>query len=131
MEEGKKEEEKKESKSYQIVIVNNSMVVQKLLQKTFESMGYEIYAVETANKGKNLVSSLKPNLVISDTKLPDSTGIDFLNSLREKSDIPFILLTDSSNKAQYEQNAGNIRNVSFTKSQEIGEVVKMVETILK
>jgi CheY-like chemotaxis protein len=131
MGESKKQEEKKEQKSYQIVIVNNSMVVQKLLQKAFESMGYEIYAVETANKGKNLVNSLKPDLVISDTKLPDGTGIDFLNSTRENSDTPFILLTDSSNKAQYEQEAGGIKSVSFTNSQEIGEIVKTVETILK
>jgi CRP-like cAMP-binding protein/CheY-like chemotaxis protein len=130
MEVEKKAEEKK-APSHRIVIVNNSMVVQKLLQKTFESMGYEIYAVETATKGKNLIDSLKPNLVISDTKLPDSTGIEFLTAIRENNNIPFILLTDSSTKPQYEQEAGNTADVSFTNSKEIGEVVKVVESILK
>lgn len=129
------EEEKQappeETKIYRIVSVTNSMVVQKLLQKTFESMGYEIYAVETANKGKNLVESLKPNLVISDTKLPDGSGIDFLNSIRQNSNIPFILLTDSSNKSQYQQEAGDAPEVMFTTSHEIGEVVKLVELALK
>jgi CheY-like chemotaxis protein len=124
-------EEKKEQKVPRIVIVNSSMVVQKLLQKAFESMGYEIYAVETANKGKNLIDSLQPNLVISDTKLPDSTGLEFFTDIREKSDIPFLLLTDSTSRAQYEKAAANLKGISFTNSHEIGEVVKMVETILK
>lgn len=124
-------EEKSEQQVYRIVSVNNSMVVQKLLQKTFESMGYEIYAVDTANKAKNLVNSLNPNLVISDTKLPDGSGIDFLNDVRENSDVPFVLLTDSSNSSQYKGEAGDIKNVSFTNSQEIGEIVKVVEGLLK
>lgn len=124
-------ESKKEQKGNRIVIVNSSMVVQKLLQKAFESMGYEIYAVESASKGKNLIDSLKPNLVISDTKLPDSTGLEFFSAIREKSDIPFLLLTDSTSRVQYEKAAANHKGISFTNSHEIGEVVKMVETILK
>lgn len=127
----KKPEDKKKKTAHRIVIVNNSMVVQKLLQKTFESMGYEIYAVETANKGKNLSDSLNPNLIISDTKLPDSTGIEFLSSIRETSNTHFILLTDATTKPQYEKQAENFKDVSFTNSKEIGEVVKLVETILK
>lgn len=121
----------KEKQVHRIVIVNNSMVVQKLLQKTFESMGYEIYAVETANKGKNLIDSLKPNLVISDTKLPDRTGIEFLSTIRETSAVPFLLLTDSTSRPEYERAAANLKGISFTNSHEIGEVVKTVETILK
>jgi len=131
MEGAKAQEEKKEQQVYRIVSVNNSMVVQKLLQKTFESMGYEIYAVDTANKAKNLVNSLNPNLVISDTKLPDSSGIDFLNSVRETSDVPFVLLTDSSNISQHQGEAAGVRNISFTNSQEIGEIVKVIENVLK
>jgi CRP-like cAMP-binding protein/CheY-like chemotaxis protein len=114
-----------------IVIVNNSMVVQKLLQRTFESMGYDVYTVETGSKGKKLVKSLSPNLIISDTKLPDGSGIEFLQSVREFSDVHMVLLTDVSNKTQFEKNTNQIKNVFFTNSQDIGEIVKTVENILK
>lgn len=114
-----------------LVIVNNSMVVQKLLQRTFESMGYDVYTVETGSKGKKLVESLAPNLIISDTKLPDGSGIDFLESVRQSSDVHMVLLTDASNKMQFQKSTNQIKNVSLTESQEIGEIIKTVENILK
>ena len=93
-------------------------------------MGYEIYAVDTATKGQRLVESLLPHLVISDTKLPDSSGIEFIQTLREKTDVNVILLADQSNQDTLHEQLADIKNVSLTKSQEVGEVIKVVESIL-
>ena len=121
---------KDDDEKIRIIIVNNSIVVQKVLQKTFESMGYEIYAVDTAAKGQRLVESLLPHLVISDTKLPDSSGIEFIQTLREKTDVNVILLADQFNQDTLHEQLTDIKNVSLTKSQEVGEVIKVVESIL-
>ncbi len=113
-----------------IVIVNNSLVVQKMLQRTFESMGYEVYVVDNAAKGKNLVQSLKPHLVISDTKLPDVSGTEFLRMVREVSSVPFVLLTEASNKTEFQDQVAQSENVYLTNSHEVGEIVKIVESVL-
>lgn len=113
-----------------ILIVNNSMVVQKLLQRAFDSMGYEVYAVETAAKALNLVQSIQPHLVISDTKLPDASGSAFVGSLRGVSEVPVVMLTESTNRAAYEGEFKQQPAIYFTNSQEIGEVVKIVERAL-
>lgn len=115
---------------YIIVIVNNSMVVQKMLQRAFDSMGYEVYAIETASKAMNLVQSMRPHLIISDTKLPDASGVEFLKNVRGITDVPVVLLTESSNRPMIESQAKNQTNVHFTNSQEVGEVVKIVEGAL-
>ena len=112
------------------MIVNNSMVVQKLLQRAFESMGYEVFAVETANKALKMIESMKPTLVISDTKLSDGSGIELLNSVRSLGNYPFVLLTEASNRSKLVADAAGIAHTHFTNSQEIGEVVKVVESVL-
>ena len=121
----------KKAEKHVIIIVNNSMVVQKLLQRTFDSMGYEVYAVENGAKALNLAKSMGPHLVISDTKLPDASGDEFLKSLRGVSDVPAVLLTESANKSAFAGKMQGQPNIYFTNSQEIGEVVKTVEGILK
>ena len=107
------------------------MVVQKLLQRTFDSMGYEVYAVESGAKALNLAKSLGPNIVITDTKLPDSSGDEFIHSLRGVSNVPAVLLTESGNRAAYEGKLQGKAEIYYTNSQEVGEVVKTVEGVLK
>ncbi len=114
-----------------LLIVNNSMVVQKLLQRAFESMGYEVYTVETAAKASKMIRSLEPHLIISDTKLPDAEGVSFLKTYREISQTPVVLLTEASGKDQIRTATSDYSDIHFTNSQEVGEVVKIVESILK
>ncbi len=114
-----------------LLIVNNSMVVQKMLQRAFESMGYEVYTVENAAKGKKLVASLKPQLIISDTKLPDGSGADFARMVREISSVPVVLLTDDRSKAQFEAELTGVPNMHFTQTHEVGEIVKIAEQVIK
>ncbi len=112
-----------------IIIVNNSMVVQRMLQRAFDSMGYEVYAVENANKAIKMARSMDPHLVISDTKLPDSSGVDLFNAIREFSEIPFVLLTEQDTRSQTATQANTQNSIYFTDSHEIGEIVKVVEGI--
>lgn len=121
---------RKSGESFRVIIVNNSMVVQRLLQRAFDGLGYEVYAVDSAAKAVKMAESMSPHLVISDTKLPDADGVDFAASVRAISKVPVVLLTDGSNKAEHQSRAQNISNLHFTNSQEVGEVVKTVQGVL-
>ncbi len=112
-----------------IIIVNNSMVVQKMMQRAFDSMGYEVYAVETAAKALTMAKAMDPHIMIADTKLPDAGGVDLFNQLRDVSQIPFVLLTEASNKEQFAGKTGSANGIHFTNSPEIGEIVRIVEGV--
>lgn len=119
------------SEKRRLLIVNNSIVVQKVLQQTFEQLGFEVYAVETAEKTRNLVQTLHPHLIISGTKLPDATGVDILKMVREKSNVPYVFLTEKRNKALIQSQTKNFANVFYTNSQEVPEIRQVVAEALQ
>lgn len=113
----------------QLVIINASMVVQKMLQQIFEKIGYSVYAVENKQKGLNLIKKLQPNVVVADVKLPDSNGIDLVKSIREFSDVPIVLLTEERNREEYQSHLSGFKDIGFTRSQELGEIMHAVQQI--
>ncbi len=116
--------------SRRIIIINNSIVVQKVLQRAFENSGYEVYAVESCTKAKNLVDSLNPALVVSDTKLPDCSASDFAHTLRNSSNIPILFLTDASNRGQFQEELRGISDIYFTDSPEADVTMDAAKKLL-
>ena len=124
-------EAKTDTKQPELLIINNSMVVQKMLQKTFENIGYAVYSVENLQKGKNLIQKLEPGVVVADTKLPDGTAETIVTSIREISPIPIVLLTDERDRDKLEKEFSGIDNLGFTRSQELGEIMNLVEKLTR
>jgi CRP-like cAMP-binding protein/CheY-like chemotaxis protein len=118
------------SESIQLIIINNSLVVQKMLQRTFENIGYTVYTVENKKKGLNLIDKLKPDVIVADTKLPDSDGEDLVKSIRNIDQSSIVLLTEERNREKYMEKLSNIKNIQFTKSQDIGEILHSVQQVL-
>ena len=87
----KKESESKETKK--ILIVNNSLVVRKLIERAFRSLGYQVATSENVEKSNATISQTVPDIVITDVKLADGLGLDLCKTVREDKDIPFIFLT--------------------------------------
>ncbi len=131
LEEEKPAAAKASPKEIQLVIINTSMVVQKMLQQTFENIGYTVYAVENKQKGLNLIQKLEPDLLVADTKLADSDAIDLVESVREISTLPIVLLTDERNREQFAQKLGTYEPIAFTRSQELGEVLHTVQKMME
>lgn len=126
------EETKKESQAptqapQQLLIINNSMVVQKMLQRMFEKIGYDVYSVETGEKGVNLVRKLQPDVVIVDTKLPDGSGSEVVQAIREASPVPVVLLTEDDNRSGFEERLNGVPQVGFTRSQELSEILHVTQ----
>ena len=113
----------------QLVIINASMVVQKMLQQTFEKIGYIVYVVENVQKGLNLIKKLEPDVVVSDVKLPDGNGIELVKSVRGFSGIPIVLLTEERNRAEFEAKLSDYQQIAFTRSHELGEIMHSVQQI--
>jgi len=114
-----------------VLIVNNSMVVQRMIQRTLEQHQYDVNTVATAESALKAFDSFAPALIISGTKLPDQHGIDMLKTLRKTSELPLIFLTEKRNKALIQSQTKNESNVYYTNSQALDEIVRAVEDALQ
>ena len=122
---------KADSDTSTIVLVNSSMVVQKVVQKAFESMGYEVYATDNIQKGVNLTNKMNPSMVIADIKFQGGDAETLVKAMREVYPGYIILLTDSKSKEKYSQLAEIDHHLELTNNIEIGELVKIAENIIK
>ena len=112
-----------------ILVVNNSVVVQKMLERALTQNRWDVHIVNTSEKAHHLAQLRKPGLIISGTKLPDGSGVDLLKELRRHSNAPFLFLTEDRNKALIQSQVKNYGNVFFTDSQAIPDILRTVQEI--
>jgi len=113
-----------------ILIVNNSLVVRKVIERAFKGLGYDVATASNISNSFAEIDSHDPDIIISDIKLTDGNGIDFIKKAREKKDLPFIFITDNSIKAEFEEQLKKLGNADLTKTHEVSEIVKLVENTL-
>ena len=126
----KKEQKADTKESRTILIVNNSLVVRKLIERAFRGLGYEVRTAENIAKSQESIKSASPHIVITDVKLSDGNGLEFCRSVKSEKDIPFIFLADDSLKAEFDDELKSIGNVALTKTHEVSEIVKLVENMI-
>ena len=126
--EGKGKEEEDEVKS--ILIVNNSLVVRKVIERAFKGLGYDVNTAADIAKAKEKIDSKDIHIVISDIKLSDGNGLDFISSVNDQSKISFIFKTDDSIKPDFERKLKEYINAEQTKTHEVSEIVKLVENVI-
>jgi CheY-like chemotaxis protein len=113
-----------------ILIVNNSMVVRKVIERAFKGLGYNVATALNIETASQAISGSSPDIIISDVKLADGNGIEFINKVREKNNLPFIFITDNSIKPEFEQELKQLGDANLTKTHEVSEIVKIVENTL-
>jgi DNA-binding response OmpR family regulator len=91
-----------------VLILEDDLKLLAALEMKFQLAGFVVSKAEDGQKGLELVSSLKPDLVLLDLLMPVMDGRTFLKRLRELpevSSVPVIILT----------NAGSLDNVAELK----------------
>ena len=76
-----------------IMIVDDDKDILKMLKRALELEGW---CVAIANNGKSaldMMEKLKTDLIILDLVMPELDGFQVLNLVRERSDVPVIILT--------------------------------------
>ena len=85
-----------------ILVVDDEKLIRWSLKQNLQKESFNVLEAETVQIGFELVSELEPDLIILDQRLPDGTGIEFIQKLREISfDNPIVMLSavDTSNVA--------------------------------
>lgn len=113
-----------------ILVTNNSLVVRKIIERAFKGLGYEVHMARNIAESLDLMENNKTDIVISDIKLPDGDGREFIEKTREKRAVPFIFITDKSVNPDFESSLQKMGSAEITKTHEVSEIVKLVENMI-
>lgn len=122
-----KEEGGSEVRVQSVLILSNSLVVQKIIERALKSLGYAVFKAKNLADGLKLLKNEAIDLVVSDIKLPDSDGVQLIETLRETKDIPLVFLGDAHLESELKERLETVENVKVTKGHEVSEIVQLIE----
>lgn len=76
-----------------ILLVDDEVALQRAVEPLLRSRGYDVRVAGTARQATAVFSSDKPDLVILDLGLPDADGLDVCRWMRERSEVPILVLS--------------------------------------
>jgi two-component system KDP operon response regulator KdpE len=76
-----------------ILVVDDEVHMLRLLRRTLEAQGYAVKAVESGEAALVVSAPHAPDLVLLDLMLPDLDGLEVVRHLRERLDVPIIILS--------------------------------------
>jgi len=76
-----------------ILVIDDDEKLNELLKNYLSDFGYTVLSATHPEKGLQLISSRKPELVILDVMLPEMSGFEVCKRIRQDSDVPVIMLT--------------------------------------
>jgi len=80
-----------------ILVVDDDQFFCKTLEMALPKDKYSIVCAEDGEAGLEMLKSEKPDLVILDLLMPKMGGVEFLQKLKESSDLPKVPVLVSSN----------------------------------
>ncbi|MEA1991690.1 MAG: sigma-54 dependent transcriptional regulator, partial [Thermodesulfobacteriota bacterium] len=83
-----------EPNNFRILVVDDEIPLTALLGRILTQAGYQVKSANSGIKALGTIGDFSPNLVITDLKMPDISGLDLLKKVRsERPEIDFIILT--------------------------------------
>ncbi len=76
-----------------ILVVDDEELVRKLLQRILEGAGYGVVTADNGRQALDKLAESNINLVLLDIRMPELDGFETLRQLRERSEIPVIMLS--------------------------------------
>jgi two-component system, OmpR family, KDP operon response regulator KdpE len=76
-----------------ILVVDDETQISRVLKTTLNSQGYEVKTASNGEAGFNAVADWLPDLLITDLSMPGMSGIELCRAVRERSNIPIIVLS--------------------------------------
>ncbi len=76
-----------------ILVVDDSVVIRKMVEIALENENYQIVSVPTGKEALNFLDDQAPDLIILDIMLSDVNGLDVLKAIKASKDIPVIMLS--------------------------------------
>jgi len=123
---------------YKVAIIDDEYIIRKGLQQSFDWNSHDCEVIGDAENGKDgleLICRLEPDIVLSDIKMPDMTGLEMIAKLRAlKMQTKFIVMTGFQD-FEYAKSAVNLRVDFFiskpVSSLELGQALESLSQQIK
>jgi len=76
-----------------ILVVDDEISIQELVKLYLEKEGFRVESAGGGKEALQLLDAIKPSLVVLDIMLPDMSGFDVCRELRQRADVPVLMLT--------------------------------------
>jgi two-component system, OmpR family, KDP operon response regulator KdpE len=76
-----------------VLVIDDEIQIQRLLKLGLGEGNFKVVAARNAAEARELLASLTPDVVVLDLGLPDRSGFDVLQEIRQKSTVPVIVLS--------------------------------------
>ncbi|MGE0058576.1 MAG: response regulator [Dehalococcoidia bacterium] len=82
-----------ERKGARVLVVDDEPAIRRAVSTNLGRHGFRVGEAETGQQALDLLASFRPDLLILDLTLPDIDGIQLIESIRERSVVPIIVLS--------------------------------------
>ena len=86
-----------------ILVVDDDHDVRQMLKRTLELEGYDVYTAASGNSALRSLTKRKPDLIMLDIIMPGLDGYQVLDLIRQRSDVPVIMVTGIHQEASLEK----------------------------
>ena len=83
----------KDKRNIKILVVDDELKIAEVVKSYLENEGYSVFLADNGNDALKLADQINPSLIVLDLMLPDIMGEVVCKTLREKSNVPIIMLT--------------------------------------
>ena len=117
-----------------ILIVDDEPAWLKILSYILRKKGYEVREESSASDAIKTLKKYKPDLIVSDVRMPDMNGFDFLDLVKQSkrnSRIPFVFISAiydyESRKAAQSLGATDYLTKPFNEDEVVGILSKYID----
>ena len=114
-----------------IVVIDDDPSVQEVVRAYLEKDGYFVYVAGAGAEGLALAERVTPGLIVLDLMLPDRSGEDIARDIRNRSDVPILMLTAKASEDERVEGLALGADDYLTKPFSPRELVARVRAILR
>ena len=81
------------------LIIDDEVLIRRLLRVVLEGENYQVHEAETGQQGLSEIAGCRPAIILLDLGLPDMDGLQVLQRLREWSEAPVLVLSVRDDEA--------------------------------
>jgi two-component system phosphate regulon response regulator OmpR len=82
-----------DKKEYHILVIDDDDRIRNLLSKYLRDNYFLVSTAANAKEAYDILEELIPDIIIVDVMMPNETGIELTTNIRQKSNVPIIMLT--------------------------------------
>ncbi|MBI5034373.1 MAG: response regulator transcription factor [Chloroflexi bacterium] len=117
--------------STRVLVVEDEPRYLRTIETTLRPDGYVVFTASNGEMAIQLASTKEPNLILLDVRLPDMSGYDVCQQIREFSTVPIIMLTAMAETADKIRGLEAGADDYVTKPFSAGELLARIAAVLR